>query len=186
VREVQASVLFQYLRCLSCTLRSWGQSCLWYVCSLDSPCKHVANMSLLVYTTEWPMGPWSICSSSYRVEGYNRRGSVTRLDGLCFCNGPRSELLGCAVLHSRCSNMVLGRDPSQEMINRLGTDLTWFNPSNLWFINHCHPRIDFPEPDGFEPPAISIAARKAGIPMLGRLPQELVVSIQSHCPKKPF
>ncbi|CAJ0538837.1 Ff.00g067520.m01.CDS01 [Fusarium sp. VM40] len=141
---------------------------------------------VFVYTKEWPMGPWSICWSLYRVEGYNRRGSMTQIDGLCFCNGPRSSFLGCAVLHSRCFDLVLGPSPSREMINRLGTDLVWRKPSNLWFVKNCHPRINVPEPDGFHHLAVSTAARRAGIPLLGRLPPELVVSIQSLCPDKPF
>jgi hypothetical protein len=72
------------------------------------------------------------------------------------------------------------------MINRLGTDLLWRKPSNLWFVKNCRPRIHFPEPDGFHHLAVSIVARRAGIPLLGQLPPELVVSIQSLCPDKPF
>jgi hypothetical protein len=72
------------------------------------------------------------------------------------------------------------------MINRLGTDLLWRKPSNLWFVKNCRPRIHFPEPDGFHHLAVSIVARRAGIPLLGQLPPELVVSIQSPRPDKPF
>ncbi|KAM0207678.1 hypothetical protein ACHAQI_007475 [Fusarium lateritium] len=44
----------------------------------------------------------------------------------------------------------------------------------------------FPQPQGFDPNAVTIAAIAAGMPMLGQLPPELVVAIQSHCPDRPF
>ncbi|KAF4965686.1 hypothetical protein FSARC_6526 [Fusarium sarcochroum] len=135
---------------------------------------HDANVFIQssVYTKKFPSdGNWTVVKNLFTPQLCTAHAYRTTLGAEC--------LPGCLTVHDECFNFVIGPSPSREKLNCFGRALVWRSCNPVRF-GYTEVRYHVPEPDGFPQALIVTAGKQAGVPMLERLPPEILTLIHSY------